>query len=501
MSSLLVLAACSFLLSFFLTPFCRDMAVALGAVEYPDTFRKLHARPIPRLGGIPVFVAFGLSYCALLLFDLKFVIVEGQKLSLVLGLLPALVVIFVIGLADDLGGLKPWQKLAGQVIAAGLACWSGVLIRGIAGQAIPGWWIYPVTMLWLIGCTNAFNLIDGMDGLAAGVALFAGLTTFLAAVMHGDAGLQLVAIPLVGALLGFLRYNFNPASMFLGDCGSLTIGFLLGCCAVVWSQKATTFLGMTAPLIALSIPLLDTCLAVFRRLLRGQSIFEADRRHIHHRLLDRGLTPSHVALLLYGICAIAAVLALVQSVARDGVATLVIVIVCVSAWSGVHYLGYVEFNFAGRIPGPRAVRRIVSAQFRLRTLEARLERADAIEDCWGAIRDAAGGFGFTQVSMRLGHRVFENRRKDPSKDDLVLFVPLSAKEFVRLACRLESAIEPTAVGPFAILLHEALTSKLPRFAAARSGNLTTVGEVVGREKAFPQFRPGSENPDRVEASA
>ena len=400
----------------------------------------------------------------------------ARSLPLALSLLPAVSVVFLIGLADDFVGLNPWQKIAGQLVAASLACWSGVLIRSMGGHDVLGWWAYPITMLWLIACTNAFNLIDGIDGLATGVGLFAAITTFLSSLLHGDYGLQLVIIPLIGALLGFLRYNFNPASIFLGDSGSLTIGFLLGCCGVVWSQKAPTILGMTAPLIAFSIPLLDTGLAVVRRLLRGESIFAPDHRHIHHRLLDRGLTPRRVALVLYGVCGIAATFSLVQSVARGRVAGLVIVVFCVSAWIGVQHLGYVEFVLARRLARPQTLRRILNAQLRLRTLEGILRQATTVEGCWTAIRDAAHGFGFAQVSMRLNHTVFEEYREGSMADTWVLFVPLSSDEFVKLAGTFDSPIEPLVVAPLADLLRHALVSKLPMFQGASYASEFAVAE-------------------------
>lgn len=482
MFSLLLLLICSFALSFVLTPLCRNAATARGAVDCPDESRKFHLASVPRLGGIPIFVAFGLSYGVLLLAKFNGAEMITRSLPFAFSLLPAMGVVFLVGLADDLVGLNPRQKIAGELVAAGLACWSGVLIHGIGGHAVFGWWGYPITMLWLIACTNAFNLIDGIDGLASGVGLFAAVTTFLSALLLGDYGLQLATIPLIGALFAFLLYNFSPASIFLGDCGSLTIGFLLGCCGVVWSQKAPTILGMTAPLIALSIPLLDTGLAVVRRFLRGQSIFAPDRRHIHHRLLDLGLTPRRVALLLYGVCGIAAAFALVQSVARGRVAGLVIVVFCVISWVGVHRLGYIEFALAARLARPRMFCRILNAQLRLHTLEGVLERAATADDCWTAIQDAAQGFGFSQVSMCLNHTVFGERHEGSMVDTWVLFVPLSSEEFVELACSSDSPIEPFVVAPFADLLRYTLTSKIPMFKSAR---YSPEFAIAGRTPAQP----------------
>jgi UDP-GlcNAc:undecaprenyl-phosphate/decaprenyl-phosphate GlcNAc-1-phosphate transferase len=177
-----------------------------------------------------------------------------------------------------------------------------VRIVSIGGAPTDAWWNVPLTILWLLACMNAFNLVDGLDGLAVGVGLFATLTVFTAAMMQHNMVLAVATFPLAGALLAFLCYNFNPATIFLGDSGSLLIGFLLGCYAAIWSNKSATLLGMTAPLMALSIPLLDVALAIVRRFLRRQPIFAADRGHIHHRLLDRGFTPRRVVLMLYGLC-------------------------------------------------------------------------------------------------------------------------------------------------------------------------------------------------------
>src|SRR5207248_2457378 len=166
--------------------------------------------------------------------------------------------------------------------AACLAYWAGVHVLGVGGFSTHGWWSLPLTIMWLVGCSNAFNLIDGMDGLATGVGLFASFTMLAAALVQNNAPLALASAPLVGALLAFLRYNFNPASIFLGDSGSLTIGFVLGCFGAIWSQKSATLLGMTAPVMALSVPLLDTGIAVVRRFIRRQPIFSPDRNHVHH---------------------------------------------------------------------------------------------------------------------------------------------------------------------------------------------------------------------------
>ncbi len=250
MYSLLFIVATSFILSFLLTPMCRNLARRCGALDYPDSDRKIHPTAIPRIGGIPIVLASFASVGLVVLVQFKASHLIISNLTLAFRLLPAAVLMFLTGLLDDLWGLRPWQKLAGQFIAISTAIAGGVQIGSIAGYHLTPWLGIPITLLWLVGCTNALNLIDGVDGLAAGVALFATATTLIAALLQHNVSLALATAPLVGATLGFLRYNFNPASIFLGDSGSLLLGFLLGSYGVVWSQKSATILGMTAPLIA-----------------------------------------------------------------------------------------------------------------------------------------------------------------------------------------------------------------------------------------------------------
>ena len=239
-------------------------------------------------------------------------------LPLALKVLPAAALIFTVGLLDDLRAMSPGPSWRCSVIASYVAFDAGIRISKLGGFAVPPWLSLPLTVSWLVGCCNAFNLIDGVDGLAAGAGLFASVTMLLGALLNNDTLLAMAIVPLAGALLGFLWYNFNPASIFLGDSGSLTLGFLLGCYGTIWNQKSTTVLGITVPLMALAVPLLDTGISIARRFLRQQPIFSADFGHIHHRLLARGLTPRRVVLLLYGASGVAAVMSLLASVSHNG---------------------------------------------------------------------------------------------------------------------------------------------------------------------------------------
>ena len=321
-------------------------------------------------------------------------------------LLPAALLVFAIGLIDDVRGLSPGQKLLGECVAAVCAILGGVRIVSIAGYVPEAWLTVPITVLWLIGCTNAFNLIDGVDGLATGVGLFATTTSLIAALLQHNFELAVATVPLAGALLGFLRYNFNPASIFLGDSGSLTVGFLLGCFSVLWSQKSATMLGMTAPLMALTVPLLDTGLSIVRRFLSRKPIFGADRGHIHHRLLARGFTPLGVALLSYGVCAVASTFSLIASVWKHQYGAVVIVLYCAVAWVGIQRLEYLEFHIAGRLALSGAFRGLLSAHVSLSTFEKHLHQACSADECWGVIHEAYTEFGFRRVAMKLAGRYY-----------------------------------------------------------------------------------------------
>jgi UDP-GlcNAc:undecaprenyl-phosphate/decaprenyl-phosphate GlcNAc-1-phosphate transferase len=276
---------------------------------------------------------------------------------------------------------------------------SGVCIESVQGHAVAYWLAAPATVFWLMYCTNAFNLIDGVDGLATGVGLFATLTVLAAGLMRGNTMLVLATAPLAAALLGFLRYNFNPASIFLGDGGSYTIGFLLGCYGVLWSQKAATVLGMTAPLMALAVPLLDTSLSIVRRYLRSQPLFEGDRGHIHHRLLQRGMTTRRTVLLLYGISAVFAVLSLVSSAKGGQYAGVVLVLFSIVAWAGIQSLGYVEFGMASRLLFQGSLRRTLNTQLSLLNLGERLGAEGSEAAKWGTLQDVCREFGFCRLRM------------------------------------------------------------------------------------------------------
>jgi UDP-GlcNAc:undecaprenyl-phosphate GlcNAc-1-phosphate transferase len=460
MFSLLFLGFVSFALCLFLTPVVRKVFRQSGLARRGSETTEIH-HPIPRAGGVAIAVSYLVAYLCLLAVPLKGGGVVVDSLTFALRLLPAAGLIFIIGLADDLKGLEPWHKLLGETIAAGMAYWAGVHIQGFAGYGTGAWWNVPATLIWLVACTNAINLIDGVDGLATGIGLFATCTTLIAALIQHNMPLAIATVPLAGCLLGFIRYNFNPATIFLGDCGSLFIGFLLGCYAVVWSQKAATILGMTAPLMALSIPLLDMAVAVARRYLRRQPLFEGDRNHIHHRLLNRGFTPRKVALVLYACAAVGAAASLV--VADRNLAGFIILAFCMTTWIGVQHLGYVEFGVAGRLLIDGAFRRLLNSHISIENLEESLTAASTLEDCWNVLRRYYREFGFYRIEVQMaGQKLSECAEVQPLESWKVT-VPISEVSYVELHRAFGPAQQHQVVASFVDVMRKVLEPKCTAF--------------------------------------
>lgn len=465
-SSILWISAVSFLVSLILTPLARNAFLRQGLLDRPDGVRKLHARPVPRVGGIPIVTSYVAAYIALLAAQGPAATFVLAQAPFVIRLLPAIGLIFLIGFLDDIYGLPPWQKLLGQMTGAAVAVWAGVRIWSVGGHRLDNVLSVAVTLVWLVGCTNALNLIDGLDGLASGMGMVSTLTMFAASIVHHDYALALATLPLCGSLLAFLRYNFNPASVFLGDSGSLLIGFLLGCYGAIWSQKAATLLGITAPLMAMAIPLLDVLLSVIRRWLRGRPIFSADRHHIHHKLLDRGLTHRGVVLVLYLVCGIYAVLSLLASISENHLGGLMLILFCALTWIGIQNLGYFEFGLAGRFLLSGAFRRTLHAQITLHGLERALDQAASERECWVQVESAARELGFVRLHARFnGQRFRHDDTQVPSHLCWQMRLPLPEGDWINLSRRIEPG-QPVSAGP----LMDTLIRLLPvRLAAFRAG--------------------------------
>ncbi len=319
----LVLAATLF--SLLITPFVTSAALALGLVDAPDG-RKVHSMSVPRVGGLAVILAAGLALAGTVA-ALRWQGADSPTLRPLAPILVGAALVFGVGLLDDLRALPVAAKLIVQVVAAGGVMASGLLIErlSLGGHTWPlGALSWLVTLLWIVGLTNAFNLIDGIDGLAAGIVVIAGAACATILVIRGHSAEAMLLAALVGGALGFLAFNFAPASIFLGDGGSLVFGFLLATTAITGWQKGATALAAGVPLLIFALPLADALTTLARRARRAPAsglvmwdilrrIIEPDREHIHHRLTRRGWSTRRTVLLLYAVTAVLSCLALVTA--------------------------------------------------------------------------------------------------------------------------------------------------------------------------------------------
>jgi UDP-GlcNAc:undecaprenyl-phosphate GlcNAc-1-phosphate transferase len=343
----------SLLASFVLTRYVRDYATARGWVASPTQERHLHKSPLPRLGGVAIFLSFFLSVGAAVLLTMHGPRVHSFPLKTLLTILVPASLVFLLGVYDDIRGVGPYFKFGVQGVAGALLYFGGLRIVNIpvlSGTHVFPWFVgLPLTVLWVLAITNAFNLIDGLDGLAAGSALFSTLVAFVVALQGGQVLVTVMTIALAGAILGFLRFNFNPATIFLGDSGSLFIGFLLSAMALEGAQKAPTIVAVAIPVVSFGLPILETALSIIRRLIAGRPVFTADREHIHHKLLQHGMTHRQVVILLYGVSAIFALLSLFLLWPTGSSLGLVLAVLGVGIWIGVQHLGYLEFGELARV--------------------------------------------------------------------------------------------------------------------------------------------------------
>ncbi|HEX9756677.1 MAG TPA: MraY family glycosyltransferase [Nitrospiria bacterium] len=279
--------AIAFLVSLYGTPIARKAALKFGIVDKPDGHLKSHREPVPYLGGLSIYLAFLLS--------LSFTFSFSQE---VLGIILSGTLVLILGLIDDLGVLSPQVKLVGQFIAIFILIKSGIYIQL---AFLPFWLQVTLTVIWLIVLVNAFNLIDVMDGLSAGVACLSALVLFFISALNGAEMIAMMSITLCGSLLGFLRYNFRPAKIFMGDCGSLFVGLMLGALAMNGSYTQINTVAMLAPIFILGVPIFDTFFVSYIRFRRGMSIFKGSQDHFALRLRKWALSVEQTVLLSYGV--------------------------------------------------------------------------------------------------------------------------------------------------------------------------------------------------------
>jgi len=338
------------LITYTLTPLVAILARRLGAVDIPSS-RKVHDRPTPRLGGVAVVTALVVAVGGLWLFRVARYpeLSPDLCIALTLGLLP----IFLVSCLDDVRPLRPHVKFVGHLGGAAIAIAAGLQLGDtvqLFGQTVPlGGLAIPLSILWIVGVTNAFNLVDGLDGLSAGLGLISAGSLVIVAVLTGNTEIIILSLVVVGALAGFIPYNLHPARVFLGDSGATAIGFYLACLTLSGVSKLSAGLAVFVPLLAVGVPVADTMLSILRRVLRGLrhktdlSIFQADREHIHHRLLGLGINHGHAVLVLYGAAVMAAAVGIASLFVTASNAGLLLVTLAGASFFGVGRLGYDEF--------------------------------------------------------------------------------------------------------------------------------------------------------------
>ena len=311
----------TFLLAFFVTylttPVVKILASKINAMDIPND-RKVHDKPIPRLGGLAIYIGFMIAVGGAALFsNFMGIMINPQA---VIGILLAGTLLVVVGVVDDVKELRPTTKLIWQLVAAFIAIYFGIeitfLTNPLNGLLPIGWFSIPLTLLWIVGLTNAINMIDGLDGLATGVTAISAMTLFFVAIRTHQIGAAILMLALAAAALGFLRYNFNPASVFLGDSGSMFLGFILASSSVIGVLKTTLVVALVVPVVILGVPIFDTLFAIGRRLKNKKHPFEADNKHIHHMLLRAGFNKREAVLSIYIVCFVLSFIALIMALLR-----------------------------------------------------------------------------------------------------------------------------------------------------------------------------------------
>lgn len=305
--NLLIAFIVAFIITFIATPFVKSLAFKIGAVDIPKDNRRMHKKPTARLGGLAIFLGFIIS-----------IIIFSKPSTEMTGMLIGCCVIVILGVFDDIYTLSAKLKLVVQIVAALCPVLAGVKIDFIRvpsmiseyGYVGLGWLAIPITLIWIVGITNAVNLLDGLDGLACGVSTISSVTLLVIAIIVGEGDVAFITSALAGACFGFLPYNFNPAKLFMGDTGALFLGFILSTVSVQGLFKGYAIISIAAPLLILGLPIFDTLSAILRRLKNHQPIMSPDRGHLHHRLIDAGFSQKQAVLTIYLLCIVLCIAAI-----------------------------------------------------------------------------------------------------------------------------------------------------------------------------------------------
>jgi UDP-GlcNAc:undecaprenyl-phosphate/decaprenyl-phosphate GlcNAc-1-phosphate transferase len=404
--ALFVIAVCSVLV---ITPVVRRLCERFRLLDVPADGRRVHTVAIPRLGGVAIYLSLMLALSSLFFVSNLVTQSLAYYSPMFFKVLIPSSLVMLLGVYDDLRGAGAIVKFIGLGVIASLFFAMGGRIEALAVPFVGIVHLAPalsffVTVFWLVAISNAFNLIDGVDGLATGAALFSSVVILVVALAGGHSVMIVVAIVICGALAGFLRYNFNPASIFLGDSGALFVGFLLASLSLLGAQKATTAIAVITPVLAFGLPVVDTTVTMARRLIGGRPIFEGDGEHIHHMLLARGWSQRRVVLILYAVCATFGLVAAISTKTASPLTGFVLFIVAVAVIVAVGHLRYHEVDElrAGvkRTVGNRRVR--VANNIRVRRAGVALAKASSLNDVFNALQEMLEFEQFAYARVQLG---------------------------------------------------------------------------------------------------
>jgi UDP-GlcNAc:undecaprenyl-phosphate GlcNAc-1-phosphate transferase len=396
------------------------VAVARGWRTARFSEHHIHSGPVPRIGGVAIYLSFTLVTGALIV-AAKFLHLEtGLPLRTIAYVMIAGTVVFLLGLWDDVQPVHPYLKISVQSFAATLLYFQDFRIAHINlifGEYDLGFFALPLTILWMLLITNAFNLIDGLDGLAAGSALFSTITVFVIAI-NGHFLVALLTLTLAGAILGFLRFNFNPATIFLGDCGSLFIGFMLGAFALVGAQKTSTIVAVAIPVVSFGLPILETAISIIRRFLNGQPLFAADKGHIHHKLMERGFSQRQAVIILYGVSAVCGLLSMFLLTPGGSSTGIVLFVLGIGVWLGVQHLGYHEF-FEIRRLAQRTMeqKQVIVNNVAIRKAAGDLAKAQSYQELYQILQQAFASNDFDGFLLNILSEPLQQHGYDADSQD------------------------------------------------------------------------------------
>lgn len=405
MTTLLCIAGLSFVTCLLLTPLVRALAARFGLVDHPDGNRKLHANPIPVAGGIAILLSLGGGLACARLIPNPLLDQLDHNDTWIVGLFLAGVVICLVGIRDDLVRLRGRYKLLGQLLAVAILIGSGVVVQRIhlfEWEIKLGFWGVPFTIFWLLGTINSLNLIDGMDGMLSTLGLIICLALATMAMLGEQWVSACVAVALAGALLAFLFFNYPPATIFLGDSGSMLIGLVVGVVAIRSSLKGPATVALAAPIAILTLPIFDTIAAIIRRKLTGRSLYTTDRSHLHHCLMRRGLSNQKVLLFISIFCLVTVVGTLGSLLLKNEIYAVVSGLAVIAILIATRLFGYAELSLLKNhlwFTASSLLQR--SNNGKAREIEVRFQGVTVWEDLWGEVTRCAAELRLKTVSISV----------------------------------------------------------------------------------------------------